>query len=167
MNLYILRHAIAVDHGTPGFPNDADRPLTAEGERKLERIAEAMEAMDLGIELVLSSPYLRARQTAEGVVEVLKLRKRLELTDTLTPGGSKQALVELINRHRPRPENVLLVGHEPYLSELISLLVSGEENLCVVLKKGGLCRLTLNALKHGRCAALAWLLTPRQMILMS
>ena len=91
MNLYILRHGIAVDHGTPGFSNDADRPLTPEGERKLQRIAKAMQALDLGLDLILTSPYLRARQTAEGVAEVLKLRKKLEFTYTLTPGGSTGA----------------------------------------------------------------------------
>lgn len=167
MNLYILRHGIAVDHGTPGFSNDADRPLTPEGERKLQRIAKAMQALDLGLDLILTSPYLRARQTAEGVAAVLKLRKKLEFTYTLTPGGSKEQLVELINRRRPAPENVLLVGHEPYLSELVSLLVSGKEGFSVVLKKGGLCKLTLESVKRGRCAALAWLLTPKQMELMA
>ena len=167
MKLYILRHGIAVDHGTPGYENDADRPLTPEGERKLQRIARAMQALDLDIDLILTSPYVRARQTAEGVAEVLKLGKKLEFTDTLTPGGDSRELVELISRHPKAPENVLLVGHEPYLSGLVSLLVAGKEGFCVAFKKGGLCKLTIDSLKHGRCAALAWLLTPKQMELMA
>jgi len=61
----------------------------------------------------------------------------------------------------------LLVGHEPYLSELISLLVAGDSSLCVVMKKGGLCKLSVETLKHGRCACLEWLLTPKQMALMA
>ena len=64
MNLYILRHGIAVERGTPGYAKDADRPLTLEGERKLQLIAQAMKALDLAFDLILSSPYLRARQTA-------------------------------------------------------------------------------------------------------
>jgi len=166
MNLYILRHGIAVDHGTPGYENDADRPLTPEGERKMSRIAKAMRALDFGLDLILTSPYVRARQTAERVAEVLKLEKKLELTDTLTPGGDSKALIELISRHPKAPENVLLVGHEPYLSGLVSLLVTGTEGFTVVMKKGGLCKLRIDSLQHGRCAMLAWLLTPKQMNLM-
>jgi len=167
MDLYILRHGIAVEPGTPGYASDADRPLTPEGERKLRQIADAMEALELSFDLILSSPYLRARQTAEMVAEALRARKKLELSDTLTPGGSTKKLVELLNRLDPSPDSVLLVGHEPYLSGLISLLVSGKETFAVVMKKGGLCKLTTESLKQGRCAVLQWLLTPKQMALMA
>ena len=167
MNLYVLRHGIAVEPGTPGYERDADRPLTPEGERKLWRIAEAMEALELSFDLILSSPYLRALQTAEIVAKALKGRKKVELSESLTPGGSTKKLVELLNRVQPSPESVLLVGHEPYLSGLISLLVSGDAGFAVVMKKGGLCKLSTESLKPGRCAALEWLLTPKQMALMS
>ena len=166
MNLYLLRHGIAVEPGTPGYAKDADRPLTPEGERKLGRIAAAMDALELSFDLILSSPYVRARRTAQIVAQALKARKRLELSDCLTPGGSTKKLVDLLNSLKPSPESVLLVGHEPYLSELISLLVSGNPALAVVMKKGGLCNLTIESLKHGRCATLEWLLTPKQMALM-
>jgi phosphohistidine phosphatase len=167
MNLFILRHGIAVEPGTHGYEKDADRPLTPEGERKLLQIAEAMEALDLTFDLILSSPYLRARQTAEIVAEALKARKRLEFFDSLAPGGSTKKLVELLNCLAPPPQNVLLVGHEPYLSGLVSLLASGGATLTVVMKKGGLCKLTTGSLTHGRCATLEWLLTPKQMALMA
>ena len=167
MDLYILRHGIAVEPGTPGYERDADRPLTPEGERKLRQVADAMKALDLSFDLVLSSPYLRARQTAEIVVAALGERKRLELSDTLTPGGSVKKLVELLNYRETCPESVLLVGHEPDLSGLISLLVSGKASFAVAMKKGGLCKLTTESLKPGRCAALQWLLTPKQMALMA
>ncbi len=100
MELYILRHGIAVEPGTPGYERDADRPLTPEGERKLKQIARAMEALGLSFDLILSSPYLRARQTAEIVAEVLKGRKRLELSDSLTPDGNTKKLVEQLRRAR-------------------------------------------------------------------
>ena len=167
MNLYVLRHGIAVEPGTPGYANDADRPLTPEGERKLRQIARAIEALELSFDLILSSPFLRARQTAEIVAEILEARKKLELSDSLTPGGSMKKLVELLNRLQPSPESVLLVGHEPHLSGLISLLVSGRETFAVVMKKGGLCKLSAESLKPCRCAVLEWLLTPKQMALMS
>ncbi len=166
MKLYILRHGIAVEPGTPGYETDADRPLTSEGERKMRQIAGAMEALELSFDLILSSPYLRARQTAEIVAEVLKARKKLELSDSLTPNGSTKKLVELLNSIKPSPESVLLVGHEPFLSGLISLLVSGREDFTVVMKKGGFCKLSTESLKPGHCAALEWLMTPKQMALM-
>ena len=167
MNLYILRHGIAVEPGSPGYAKDADRPLTPEGERKLLQIAKAMEALDLTFDLILSSPYLRARQTAEVVAEARKAHKRLEYSDSLIPGGSTKKLVEFLDRLQPTPESVLLVGHEPFLSGLVSLLVAGNEGFCVVMKKGGLCKLAIDSLKHGRCAVLEWLLTPKQMGLMA
>jgi len=167
MKLYILRHGIAVDHGAPGYARDADRPLTPEGERKLARIADAMEALELSFDLILSSPYTRARQTAEIVAEALDARKRLEFSEDLTPDGSFKKLIEWINCLKSPPDNLLLVGHEPHLSGLISLLLSGDSGMSVVMKKGGLCKLSIESLKHGRCAALEWLLTPKQMALMA
>ena len=145
MNLYILRHGIAVEPGTPGYEKDADRPLTPEGEHKLLQIAKAMDALDLSFDVILSSPYVRARQTAD---------------------SNPKKLVNLLTHLQPLPEKVLLVGHEPFLSGLISLLVFGQVTLAVVMKKGGLCKLSTGALKTGRCASLEWLLTPKQMALM-
>jgi len=167
MNIYILRHGIAVERGAPGYKTDADRPLTAEGERKLRLVAGAMKAMGIDFDVFLSSPYLRARQTAEVVATALALRKKLDFTDSLAPNGSTRRLVALLGGLAPPPENILLVGHEPYLSGLISLLVSGRESFAVVLRKGGLGKLSVESLRHGRCAALEWLLTPRQMALMT
>jgi phosphohistidine phosphatase len=163
MNLYILRHAIAVEHGTPGYENDADRPLTDDGRRKLRRVAKAMGAMELSFGLILTSPYARARETAEVVARALGESDRLEFTEALTPAGSTTQLVDLLNQREPKLKNVLLVGHEPYLSELISLWVSGAPGCAVTMKKAGLCKLSTDVLSHGRCASMEWLLTPRQM----
>lgn len=167
MNLYLLRHGLAVEPGTHGFAKDADRPLTSKGERKLWKIAEAIEAMEIAFDLILSSPYVRARQTAEIIAEALNARKRLEFSDALVPSGSVKRLIESLNNLQAPPGNVLLVGHEPYLSELISLLVSGQVGFAVVMKKGGLCKLSVQSLHAGRCATLEWLLTPKQMARMS
>jgi phosphohistidine phosphatase len=166
MNVYILRHGVAVERGSADYAQDADRPLTPKGERKLWRSAEAMEALGLSFDLILSSPYVRARQTAEIVADAFKARKKLEFSDALTPGGSPKELIQLLNSLNPAPEDVLLVGHEPYLSGLLSLLISGDSSFAIVMKKGGLCKLAAEPLKHGRCASLEWLLTPKQMALM-
>jgi len=165
MNLFILRHGLAVERAASG--QDAERPLTRAGKRKLGQIAKAMEALEISFNLILASPYTRARQTAEIVAEAFNARARLELSNTLTPGGSSKKLIESLRSRQLTAENILLVGHEPYLSELISLLVAGDSSLCVVMKKGGLCKLSVETLKHGRCACLEWLLTPKQMALMA
>jgi phosphohistidine phosphatase len=163
MNLYILRHGIAVEPGTAGFAKDSERSLTPKGKRKLRQIAKALKEMDLCFDLIVSSPYVRARQTAQIIGAGFKNRQRLELSDTLTPSGSTRKLIELLNGLAHGADDVLLVGHEPYLSELISLLISGDTRAGVVMKKGGLCKLAVNSLHHGRCAMLEWLLTPKQM----
>jgi phosphohistidine phosphatase len=167
MNLFIFRHGLAVEPGSAGFANDSERPLTPKGERKLWKIAKAMEELELSLDLILSSPYLRARQTAEIVAEGLDLRKTLELCEALTPGGSVKKLIQLIEQRRPVPDEVLLVGHEPYLSELISLLISGNTAIVITMKKAGLCKLVIESLQYGQCATLEWLLTPKQMCLMA
>ncbi len=164
MRLILLRHALALEAGTHGVTRDADRPLAPKGERNAARAADALEALGLDLDLILSSPLLRARQTAEIVAKAMDKPKLLELTNTLAPGGSFQKLAELINRKEPPRDAVLLVGHEPYLSDLVALLVFGEARAGVVMKKSGLCGLWIEgALKAGRCAQLEWLLTPKQM----
>ena len=155
-----------MEPGTPGFENDADRPLIPKGERRLRSVAAAMKKLELSFDLILSSPFVRAKQTAEIVASELKLKKRIEFFDGLVPGGNPKALIHALNELNPAPENVLLVGHEPYLSRLISLLVSGHADAVIEMKKGGLCRLEVVELRHGQCARLAWLLTPAQMELM-
>jgi phosphohistidine phosphatase len=161
MELYVLRHGIAVEAGTGGFATDADRPLTTEGRRKLKGVLKSARTLELSFPLILSSPYVRAMQTAEIIAEGLGERKRLEAENLLQPGASFRDLIESLQRRKCA--KVLLVGHEPFLSGLISFLVSGRTNLLITLKKGGLCKLEIEALRYGRCAALEWLLTPRQM----
>ena len=164
MELYLLRHAIAVERGAPGEKSDRDRPLTEEGRKKLRGIAKALRAMELSLDLILSSPYARARQTAERVAKVLHHEQRLKFSEHLAPDGDAEQLVEQLGSLHARPARVLLVGHEPQLSRLISTLLTGDPDLALSLKKGGLCKLTVSRLRYGRCATLEWLLTPRLLI---
>jgi phosphohistidine phosphatase len=166
MNLYLLRHGLAVDRSKPGYKKDADRPLTPKGKQRLWRVAEAMEEMELEFDAIITSPFLRAAQTAEIVAEAFELRKKLSSTEHLTPNGNPKLLLEHIIQIKPAPKDVLLVGHEPYLGQLIGLLVAGNTNALIDLKKGALCKLEIENLRCGRCATLAWLLTPKQMVLM-
>ena len=92
MNLYFLRHGLAVEAGGREHPKDAERPLTPKGERKLWKISQAMEELELSFDWILSSPYARARQTAEIVAETFGVRKKLQLSETLTPPAALKSL---------------------------------------------------------------------------
>jgi phosphohistidine phosphatase len=163
MRISLLRHGIAVDRGTPGYDDDSQRPLTAKGERRMRRAAEGMLALGLSYDLMLSSPYRRAQQTADIVAQVLKISDGLHLSATLAPDGDPRQLIGELRSADRSPQDVMLVGHEPYLSRLFSTLLTGNPNLPVVMRKGGLCTIELDTLRFGRCAQLVWLLTPRQL----
>ena len=160
MKLYILRHGDAAEHGDPRYKED-ERPLTPKGIQRTKQLAHALRLMEISFDAVLSSPLVRARQTAEIAARGLKIERKIDLTENLSPSGSMSKLVTEISIIRPMPESVLLVGHEPYLSGFISLLCVGGPNLAVKLKKGALCRLEVEDLHCGKCAELDWLLQPR------
>ena len=165
MNIYILRHGLAGDRDSKKYPDDSQRPLTSEGEDKLWKIAKGMKNLGLKFGLILSSPYLRTRQTAEIVAEAFDAKKKLELTETLEPDGLPSELIKLLN-HRQSLDSPLLVGHEPYLSSLISVLISGDRHSSVTMKKGGFCKLSVDSLKYDYCGSLRWVLTPKQLTLL-
>jgi phosphohistidine phosphatase len=167
MEIYLVRHGIAVERGTRGFEDDFARPLTAKGRRQLRKTAVAMKRLGRHFDLILASPLLRAKQTADIIAAELKLKKRVKYSNALAPGGVASVLLRQLGRVKPTPEKILLVGHEPDLSRLISVLVTGSLQLQLDLKKGGLCKLEAETLRAGPCAALAWLLTPKQMKLMA
>ena len=161
MNLFLLRHGIAVEPGSPGARSDAERHLSPEGKKKMRKIASGMKALDLSFDLILSSPYARARETAEIVAREFGVV--LEFTPRLEVGGDPAALVAEVAARSTDLADLLLVGHEPQLSRLISHLLSGDPGLSVTMKKGGLCKLDVPRLRYARSATLEWLLTPSQL----
>jgi phosphohistidine phosphatase len=161
MDFYVLRHAIAVPHGAPGFEKDSDRPLTPEGAAKMKRIAKGMSVLKVRPDVILTSPFPRALQTAEIAARELGMKKKLVLTEHLAVGGDPEELISEIRSGYSSADGVMIVGHEPYLSLLISVLLSGQANLDIVMKKGGLAKLVTEELSYGRCSSLEWLLTPR------
>lgn len=163
MEIYILRHAIAETAPNPPSGGDSKRRLTAEGADKMRRAARGMKALDLAFDLIISSPYPRAKETAEIVAEVLPAGKRVEVSALLQPEGDLKEFIGELKRKHGDKEQVLIVGHEPGLSRLISVLTSGHARTSIELKKGALCKLTVATLEYDRCATLEWLLTSRQM----
>jgi phosphohistidine phosphatase len=163
MELYILRHGLAGEFGDPRYPDDSQRPLTAEGKRKMLQAALGMKALGLSFDLAFASPYLRARQTAEIVCRQLDCMEILQITENLEPGRNPLKAINEINDRNLHSSRVLITGHEPFLSQLVSLLITGSNDPVVEMKKGALCKLEAEELKYGRCAELHWLLTGKQM----
>jgi len=161
MKLYLLRHGDAMPHDDPRYEKDADRPLTVKGIQRTKQLAHDLRGLQVEFDAILSSPLVRARETAEIIARGLRLKGNLELTPYLANEGDPEKLIAQINALRPPPKNLLLVGHEPHLSSLVSMLSTGGSHLLLTLKKGGLVRMEVEALAYARCAALEWLITPR------
>ena len=160
MELYFLRHGLAGQHGDPKYKADSLRPLTSQGREKMRRASLGMQALGLTFDVILSSPYLRAKQTAEIVAQAYnKKNKTIYLTNNLLPPAPIEKLLREVNAQFPRSNSVLLVGHEPHLTEMVSSLLKCRNPLAIDFKKGGLC--CLSAVPPN--AVLNWLLTPTQL----
>ena len=164
MDLYILRHAIAVNPGSAAYEDDSQRPLTSRGSAKMKQIASGLRHMRIEFDLILSSPYVRARQTADILAKSYRMPDKMVLTSALLPEAPASQIINEINEKYPQAKSVVLVGHQPHLNTLISMLISGDPTLTITLKKGGLCRLCSDKLRYDRCATLEWLLYPGQVV---
>lgn len=160
MVLYILRHAIAAERGTGGF-SDADRPLTSEGIQKMEAAAESFPMLIGNVDLIATSPYRRARETASIAARHLKATKKIHIADVLASGSAVNELYAYLNECK-KYSSVLLVGHEPDLSMLASSLL-GVNRSAIELKKGALCALSLNGTIAAGSGTLLFLLQPKQL----
>jgi phosphohistidine phosphatase len=159
MKIYLVRHAIAVDFGTPGFENDSLRPLTDKGREKMRRIAEALKELGVKPDLIVSSPYLRASQTASILVKALNYKEELIYSDNLIPMAESSDMIEEI-RKKYSVDELMLVGHEPSISSLASALLTGNPSLSTSFKKGGVCCLSVEDQHRSRRAVLEWFLPP-------
>jgi phosphohistidine phosphatase len=159
VDVYLVRHAIADRRDVVRWPNDDKRPLTAQGIARFRSAARGLGRIVREVEVVLASPYTRAWQTAELLHDEIAWpvpERCPELEASRAPGA---ALDVLLVRDR---SSVVLVGHEPYLSRLASLLLSGEENaIDLELKKGGVALLAFAGDPHPGGALLRWSVPPR------
>jgi phosphohistidine phosphatase len=166
MNLYVVRHAIAVQRGTAGDEDDSQRPLTDTGRKKMKKIVKGLRQFEIELDVILSSPYVRARDTAKILANEFKMDNQLSFSDNLIPPGNFEALIDEIHE-KYDVNSIALVGHEPMLSQLISWLMTGDKNANIMLKKGGVCFLSADNLYQDHRATLEWLLTPALMVELS
>lgn len=162
MNLFFLRHGKAFPR-SPRWRPDSKRPLTRDGEKKMYEVARGLRRMECSFGLILTSPYARALRTAEILAEVYKTKKKLFETANLRSEAHPSALVTEINENFSAIENIVLVSHEPFMTQLLSTLLTGGASLATELKKAGCCKISAEKLVCGKCATLHWLLTPRQL----
>ena len=166
MNLYIVRHAIAIQPGTPGYEDDSQRPLTDKGLEKMKKIVKGLRQLDIELDKILSSPYVRARDTAKILANEFKMDDQLQFSENLIPPGNFEALIAEI-QEKYDVGSLALVGHEPILSQFISWLATGNREMKITLKKGGVCSLSSDHLYQDHRATMEWLLTPALMVELS
>lgn len=128
--------------------------------------ARGIKTLDVSFDLILTSPYIRAFRTAEILAEVCDSKKLFE-TKNLVPEADPKAIIHEINQDFGTLKRVVLVSHEPFLTRLISLLLSGADTMAIDLRKGGFCGLSIESLTAGKCACLEWLMTSKQLARMS
>lgn len=157
MELYLLRHAIAEEHSTSG--RDADRKLTPEGFEKLRRVAKFARNSGVAPSLVLSSPYVRAIETAAAAARVLEYKSEILQTHRLTPGASPAEVWAEIRGHRGET-SILLVGHEPLFSSVASWML-GSARIMVDFRKAALVRIDFETLGVEPRGILRWMITPK------
>jgi phosphohistidine phosphatase len=155
MRTGFFRHGPAVPHGTAGIA-DADRPLTPEGRKKTMQAAKGLLRLDLGFDVLYTSPLPRALQTAEILSEILGLTAKP--MDALLPGTTAAALLKDVRGLKAGAP--LLVGHEPSMSETISRAVCSSVRGSFELKKAGLAVVELHKISTGAEGTLLMLLTP-------
>lgn len=160
MKLYLVRHAIAEEIGTPGYEDDSLRPLTEKGREKMHRVASALKALTVEPNLIVSSPYVRASQTASILAKEFKYKEEIIYSNSLMPMGEPNDMIGEINE-KFSVDELMLVGHEPNLSSLASVLLAGNSNLSINFKKGGVCCLSIDDLHYDRKAILEWLIPPK------
>ena len=164
MDLYVMRHGLAGRRDAGRFPNDDDRPLTGKGRRQIVRQAKGLNAINLTLDVIVTSPLARSAQTAERVHRRLLSPGRLITSAALKPSAHPSALMDELATEHSSASSVMIVGHEPYLSQLISVLVAGEPRPLVRMRKGALCKLRIPSPRYGRCGWIEWSMTAAQMV---
>lgn len=163
MELLILRHAIAFPRDAKRWPDDSERPLTAEGVKRARRAAAGLKRITGRPSLVLTSPLVRARDTATIFQQAARWPQALECK-ALSPGGSSEGVLEALRRHRGETGCVAVVGHQPHLGELLALCLRGEAKPeAFELRKSAVACLTFDGRPRAGQGVLEWLATPRML----
>jgi phosphohistidine phosphatase len=159
MQLYVVRHGIAIDREDPKCPPDPERFLTEEGIKKTKRVAAAIAELSESPDLLLSSPYIRAIQTAELFADALDYpRQKIRQTDLLLPGAEPSLLFRELAKDK-QSSAVFVFGHAPQLDALIATALGSKHHI-TSLKKAGVALIELKRISPPS-GELLWLATPK------
>lgn len=159
MRLYIVRHGIAIDREDPKCPPDPDRYLTEEGIEKTKQVARGVVALGATADLLLSSPYVRAMQTAEIFASALEYSKqKIRRTDLLLPGAETSMLFRELAKDK-QSSSIFLFGHAPQLDEVIATALGSKHHL-TSLKKAGVALIELKRVSPPS-GEILWLAPPK------
>ncbi len=135
MHLYLIRHGIAAE--PEAYATDAERPLTKEGDRKTRKVAQRLYELEIQFDLILTSPLLRATQTAQ-ILQTVGLSSQIEESAALAPSGDIQNWLEWYQQWQEKGSRSLaLVGHQPDLGNWAETLLWGRTQDTLILKKAG------------------------------
>jgi phosphohistidine phosphatase len=159
MQLYIVRHGIAIDREDPECPPEAERYLTEEGVERTKQVAEAVAALGIHADLMFSSPYVRAMQTAAIFASELEYSKqKIRRTDSLLPGAEPAAFLRELAREKD-VSIVFCFGHAPHVDGLLAAAVGASRHI-TSMKKAGVALVELKRLSPPN-GQLVWLITPK------
>ena len=159
MDLLILRHGEAGRHSLS--PGDSKRSLTSEGRQEIVDLSNGLKSLGIKLDKVFTSPLLRAKQTAEIVTKSLKYKGTIEDLNSLKPEGNRLEFYSVLSKLK-QESVILAVGHEPYLSEMISEAIS-QSGCRINLKKAGMARIRVISTLPKIKGELRWLLTPKHL----
>ena len=159
MRLYIVRHGIAIDREDPKCPPDPERYLTEEGVEKTTEVAKGVAALGVTGDLLLTSPYVRAVQTAEIFARALGYAKpKIRRSDMLLPGAEPSHIFRELAKEK-QAASVFLFGHAPQLDEVVATGLGSKKNV-TALKKAGVALIELKRISPP-IGTLVWLATPK------
>lgn len=164
MRVILFRHGIAHDTADPACPVDPERALTDEGRKKTKKAARGLQRVGIAPTRIVSSPWLRAKQTAEIVAEVFGLpAERIVYSEAMLPQAAPYAVFQALHAFAGVDEEIVCVGHSPHLDRALALAITGEKVPVTTLKKAGAALLELDELPrpHGE---LVWLMPPKVLV---
>lgn len=138
MEVYLVRHAVAEDRESFAEKklDDSQRPLTLKGRKKQQKISLKMIELIGKVDLIVTSPYVRARETAEILAQIF-YNTKVEVASELVPESPPSTVLNWLKAHCRGLGSVILVGHEPQISNLVSYFLTGHSNALIEMKKSG------------------------------
>jgi phosphohistidine phosphatase len=155
--IYVIRHGLAEERGD-AWPDDTKRPLSEDGVSAMRKSARGLARLGVGIDVVLTSTLVRAKQTAELVAGGLNPRPPVTTAESLAPGGTYQEIIADLEK-QTRRKRIAIVGHEPGIGEFAARLIGSRHP--IEFKKGAVCRIDVDSIPPSGPGDLRWLLPPK------